>query len=299
MARSPKNLGVRKGRTVRLFAGYRPSMPPSISTLRDECWPTCLGQTARCKTRVRPNAHWALAPVFVSSASTIPLRTSRPEILNHPFPQNESAAEVLRFPRGSVASRQGQHIRWAEGRRDPPYKSAQPPVHSSHPGSQFACRVLDPVQLLVHPGSPAPQQSAKHHQRQPVTQNLQDVRAASPWGPRSAVAEVQRLQSIPNDRAFTAFAICRTILARLPLCAASSEKCGGHPASIPSGSHSAPTGTSVARPVRVCQINPCCSKERFASNPQIPWKNRFSIQEGESGQWSRASWRLSAGTPRS
>ena len=182
MARSPKNLGVRKGRTVRLFAGYRPSMPPSISTLRDECWPTCLGQTARCKTRVRPNAHWALAPVFVSSASTIPLRTSRPEILNHPFPQNESAAEVLRFPRGSVASRQGQHIRWAEGRRDPPYKSARPPVHSSHPGSQFACRVLDPVQLLVHPGSPAPQQSAKRHQRQPVTQNLQDVRAASPWG---------------------------------------------------------------------------------------------------------------------
>lgn len=30
MARSPKKFGVRKGRTVRLFAGYRPSMPPNI-----------------------------------------------------------------------------------------------------------------------------------------------------------------------------------------------------------------------------------------------------------------------------
>ena len=180
MAKSPKNFGVRKGRTVRLFVGYRPSMPPSISTLRDERGPTCLRQAACRTTRIKPNAHWALAPVFVSSASTIPLRTSRPEILKHPFPQNKSAAEVLRFPRGSVASRQGQHIRWAEGRRDPAYQSAQPPVHSSHLDSQFACRVLDPVQSLVHPGSPAPQQSAKHHQRQPVTQNLQDVHAASP-----------------------------------------------------------------------------------------------------------------------
>ena len=274
-------------------------MPPSIFTLRDERWPMCLGQAARSKIRVRPNAHWALAPVFISSTSTIPPRTSRLEILKHPFPQNESAAEVLLFPRGSVASRKGQHIRWAEGRRDPACQSAQPPVHSSHLGSQFACRVLGPVQSLVHPGSPAPQQSAKHQQRQPVTQNFQDVHAASPSGPSSAVAEVQRLQSIPNDRASTAFAICRTVLARLPPCAASSEKCGEHPASIPSGSHSAPTGTSVARPVRVCQDNPCCSKERFASNPQIPWKNRYSIQEGGSVQWSRASRRLSAGTPRS
>ena len=99
MAKSPKNVGVWKGRTVRLFVGYRSVMPPSIFTLRDERWPMCLGQAARSKTRVRPNAHWALAPVFVSSASTIPLRTSRPEILKHPFPQNESAAEILRFPR--------------------------------------------------------------------------------------------------------------------------------------------------------------------------------------------------------
>ena len=203
-----------------------------------------------------------------------------------------------RYRLGSVASRQGQHIRWAEERRDPAYRSGQPPVHSapsvrSSPAaaSIWSNRLSTPV--------------VPRHSSPPSTisgsESLRIFRMSTPrhlGGPRSAVAEVQRLQRISNGRTSTAFDICRTVLARLPPCAASSEKCGDAPLQS-NLARTYPTGTSLARPVRVCQNNPSCSKGRFASNPQIPRKKLYSRQEEASGQWSRTSRRLSAGTPRS
>ena len=204
-----------------------------------------------------------------------------------------------RYRLGSVASRQGQHIRWAEERQDAAYRSGQPPVHSA-PSVRSSPAVASI--WSNHLSTPAVRPQGSLPSTISGSESLRIFRMSAPrhlGGPRSAVAEVQRLQRIPNGRASTAIDICRTVLARLPPCAASSERCGGRPASIPSSSHSAPTGTTVARPIHACRNNPYCTRERLASNPEILWKKLYFCQEGSSGQWSRTSRRLSVGTPRS
>ena len=101
-----------------------------------------------------------------------------------------------------------------------------------------------------------------------------------------------RCRQTSTGPARTAYPVCRTVLARLPPCAASPWKCGGRLAPILSGLHPTPAETTVARPIHVCRNNPYCTKERFASNPEILWKKLYFCQEGSSGQWSRTSRRL-------